>query len=128
VVDEVRAIAFELQHVQPFAEVVYSRSPVRVTEGREPVVSPLDPGRSREQALFPLLHNHEVLAVLYCDNPTTGAPLSKLTGLSLFLVQAGMALENASLHRKLHSMENRYSLEDQGPLTEELTPIVRNGL
>ena len=126
VVDEVRAIAFELQHVQPFAEVVYSRSPVRIIEGKEPVVSALDPGRSREQALFPLLHNHEVLAVLYCDNPATGAPLSKLTGLSLFLVQAGMALENASLHRKLQSMESRYSLEDQGPLTEELTPIVRN--
>jgi len=127
VIDEVRAIAFELQHVQPFAEVVYSRSPVRVTEGREPVLAALDPGRSREQALFPLLHNHEVLAVLYCDNPTTGAPLSKLTGLSLFLVQAGMALENASLHRRLQSMESRYSLEDQGPLTQELTPIVRNG-
>jgi CheY-like chemotaxis protein len=127
VVDEVRAIAFELQHVQPFAEVVYSRSPVRVIEGREPALSALDPGRSREQALFPLLHNHEVLAVLYCDNPTTGAPLSKLTGLSLFLVQAGMALENASLHRRLQSISSRYSLEDQGPLTQELTPIVRNG-
>jgi hypothetical protein len=126
VVDEVRGIAFELQHVQPFAEVVYSRSPVRVTEGREPILEALDPGRSREQALFPLLHNHEVLAVLYCDNPTTGAPLSKLTGLQLFLVQAGMALENASLHRKLQSMESRYSLEDQGPLTQELTPIVRD--
>lgn len=127
VVDEVRAIAFELQHVQAFAEVVYSRSSVRVTDRREPVVPALDPGRSREQALFPLLHNHEVLAVLYCDNPTTGAPLSKLTGLSLFLVQAGMALENASLHRRLQAMEGRYSLEDQGPLTQELTPIVRNG-
>jgi CheY-like chemotaxis protein len=127
VVDEVRAIAFELHHVQPFAEVVYSRSPVRITEGREPVVPALDPGRSREQVLFPLLHNHEVLAVLYCDNPTTGAPLSKLTGLSLFLVQAGMALENASLHRRLQSISSRYSLEDQGPLTQELTPIVRNG-
>ncbi len=126
VVDEVRGITFELQHVQPFAEVVYSRSPVHVTEGREPVVEALDPGRSREQALFPLLHNHEVLAVLYCDNPTTGAPLSKLTGLQLFLVQAGMALENASLHRKLQAMESRYSLEDQGPLTQELTPIVRD--
>ncbi len=128
VVDEVRAIAFELQHVQPFEEVVYSKSPLRVTEGREPVVSALDPGRSREQALFPLLHNHEVLAVLYCDNPETGAPLSKLTGLSFFLMQAGMALENASLHRKLHSISNRYSLEDQGPLTEKLSPIVGNGL
>ncbi len=126
VVAQVRAIRFELQHVQPFAEVVYSRSPVRVTEEREPVVSALDPGRSREQALFPLLHNHEVLAVLYCDNPTSGAPLSKLTGLSLFLVQAGMALENASLHRRLGTSSNRYSLEDQGPLTQELTPIVRD--
>jgi hypothetical protein len=127
VVDEVRAIAFEVQHVQPFAEVVYSRNPVRVSEGREPLLEGVDPGRSREQALFPLLHNHEVLAVLYCDNPTTGAPLSKLTGLQLFLVQAGMALENASLHRKLQTIENRYSLEDQGPLTQELTPIVRDG-
>jgi hypothetical protein len=127
VVDEVRTIAFELQRVQPFAEVVYSRSPIRLNEGREPLVPGLDPGRSREQALFPLLHNHEVLAVLFCDNPTTGAPLSKLTGLSLFLVQAGMALENASLHRRLQSISSRYSLEDQGPLTQELTPIVRNG-
>lgn len=127
VVDEVRAIAFEVQRVQPFAEVVYSRNPVRVSEGREPLLEGIDPGRSREQALFPLLHNHEVLAVLYCDNPTTGAPLSKLTGLQLFLVQAGMALENASLHRKLKTIENRYSLEDQGPLTQELTPIVRDG-
>lgn len=127
VVDEVRGIEFELQHVQPFAEVVYSRSPVRVTERREPILEGLEPGRSQEQALFPLLHNHEVLAVLYCDNPVTGAPLSKLTGLQLFLVQAGMALENASLHRRLQAMERRYSLEDQGPLTQELTPIVREG-
>jgi CheY-like chemotaxis protein len=126
VVLEVRGIAFELQHVQPFAEVVYSRSPLRLIEEKEPVVPALDPGSAREQALFPLLHNHEVLAVLYCDNPVTGAPLSKLTGLSLFLVQAGMALENASLHRKLQSMETRYSLENQGPLTQELAPIVRN--
>ena len=125
VVSEVRAIAFELQHVQPFAEAVYSRNPVRL-EQSEPVVPALDPGRAREQALFPLLHNHEVLAVLYCDNPVTGAPLSKLRGLSLFLVQAGMALENASLNRKLQSMETRFSLENQGPLTEELAPIVPN--
>jgi CheY-like chemotaxis protein len=123
VFQEVRAIDFELQQAQPFAEVVYSRSPIRIAEGRELAISGLAPGRSREKTLFPLLHNHEVLAVLYCDNPATGAPLPKLAGLSLFLVQAGMALENASLHRKLRAMENRYSLEDQGPLTQELTPL-----
>jgi hypothetical protein len=128
VVEEERAIAFELQQVQPFAEAVYSRKPVRIADGREAFLPHLDPGRAREQALLPLLHNHEVLAVLYCDNPVSGAPLPKLQGLQLFLVQAGMALENASLHRKLRSMEPRYSLEDQGPLTQELTPIVRERL
>jgi hypothetical protein len=125
VVHEVRSIAFELQHVQPFAEVVYSRSSVRLAEGHEPILEALDPGRSREQVLFPLLHNHEVLAVLYCDNPASGAPLEKLTGLQLFLAQAGMALENASLHRRLQAMQSRYSLENQGPLTQELTPMSR---
>jgi CheY-like chemotaxis protein len=128
VVAEVRAIAFELQQVQPFAEAVYSKKPVRIADGREPFLPLLDPGRAREHALLPLLHNHEVLAILYCDNPVTGAPLSKLSGLQLFLVQAGMALENASLHRRLRSMERKYSLEDQGPLTQELTPIVRERL
>ncbi len=123
VLKEARAISFELQEAHPFAEVVYSRSPVRVAEGRELPIAGLEPGRSRERALFPLLHNHEVLAVLYCDNPATGAPLPKLAGLQLFLVQAGMALENASLHRKLRAMESGYSLEDQGPLTQELTPL-----
>jgi hypothetical protein len=120
---EARAISFEIQRSQPFAEVVYSRAPVRVAEGREVAIPGLDPGRAREAALFPLLHSHEVLAVLYCDNPATGAPLPKLAGLSLFLVQAGMALENASLHRKLRAVTSRYSIEDQGPLTQELTPI-----
>ncbi|MGH9319262.1 MAG: response regulator [Vicinamibacteria bacterium] len=127
VVERVRGIEFELQHVQPFAEVVYSRRPVRLTEGSDPSLDALERGRARELALFPLLHNHEVLAVLGCDNPNTGAPLSKLTGLQLFLVQAGMALENASLHRRLQTVERRYSLQDQGPLTEELTPIAREG-
>lgn len=120
-----RVLRFELQGVRPFAEVVYSRECVRIEDSRE-LGRGFDPGNASEAMLFPLLLNHEVLAVLYCDNPNTGAPLGKLTGLQLFLVQAGMALENASLRRKVQSLEHRYSLEDQGPLTEELTPIVRN--
>jgi CheY-like chemotaxis protein len=127
VCEEVRAIELELQRVQRFAEVVYSRKPVRIAGGPDDFIPGLDAGRSREQALLPLLHNHEVLAVLCCDNPVTGKALSKLTGLHLFLVQAGMALENASLHRRLRSMETRYSLEDQGPLTQQLAPIAREG-
>jgi GAF domain-containing protein len=124
--DAARRMSFPLQQHRPFAEVVYSREPVWLDDTRELATEVIEPGHAREAALFPLLLNHEVLAVLYCDNPNSGAPLTRLAGLQLFLAQAGMALENASLHRKIRSLEHRYSLEDQGPLTEELTPIVRN--
>ncbi len=123
VVETTQTLSYELQRVQPFAEAVYSREPVRVEDPTELWPEGIDPGQAREFAVFPLMHLHEVLAVLYCDNPNSGAPLGRLAGLQLFVAQAGMALENASLHRKLRSLENRYSLEDQGPLTQELTPL-----
>jgi CheY-like chemotaxis protein len=126
VVDAVRTLSYELQEVQPFAEAVYSREPVRVDDGADLVPEGIEPGAAREFAVFPLMHLHEVLALLYCDNPTSGAPLGKLNGLQLFLAQAGMALENASLHRRLRALDSGYSIENQGPLTQ-LTPIARRG-
>ncbi len=76
--------------------------------------------------LLPLLHNHEVLSIVYCDNPNSGRPLGNLSGLALFLAQAGMAMENASLHQRLRSFESQFSLDNQGPLTQELTEIMRD--
>jgi CheY-like chemotaxis protein len=116
----IRKLSFELQHHRRFAEVVYSKKAVRLAEPPDVSRESIEPGNSTEVALFPLLNNHEVLAVVWCDNPTTGAALGKLAGLELFLVQAGMALENASLHRRLRSLERPYSVDDQGPLTQEL--------
>jgi CheY-like chemotaxis protein len=124
-VSAARKLSFELQHHRGFAEVVYSRKAVRLREPAEMPLESIDPGNASEVALFPLLHNHEVLAIVWCDNPTNGAPLGKLSGLELLLVQAGMALENASLHRKLGSLEPRYSIDDQGPLTPEPAPELR---
>lgn len=77
------------------------------------------------RVLLPLIHNHEGLSILYCDNPSSGRPLGNLSVLALFLAQAGMAMENASLHRRLRSFENEYSLENQGPLTQRLSPSLR---
>jgi CheY-like chemotaxis protein len=126
VVEKVREMSFHVQEIQGFAEVVYSRRGVRFDRENELWPDILEPGRAREVALFPLLHNHEALAILCCDNPNTGTALGKLSGLELFLVQAGMALENASLHRKIEALSPRYSIDDQGPLTQELNPIVRD--
>ena len=76
--------------------------------------------------LLPILNNNEVVLVVLCDNPNSGGPIGNLAGLALFLTQAGMAMENAALHKKLRSVEDRYSLEDQGPLTQKHNRIVRD--
>ena len=125
--EEIQDISFELQEVRSFAEVVYSREPLALNHEKNPLPPLVDPGKAREYMLLPLLHNHEVLSILYCDNPNSGKALGNLSGLALFLAQAGMAMENASLHRRLRSFESQFSLDNQGPLTQELTKITREG-
>jgi CheY-like chemotaxis protein len=86
-----------------------------VVSGR-PHIGPLGPGRletalldtlgryaSREAAILPLVTNRETIALLFGDNPATGAEMRRLDTLEVFLSQAGIALENAFLQRKLAS-------------------------
>jgi hypothetical protein len=75
--------------------------------------------------LLPILNNNEVVSVVLCDNANSGRPLGNFAGLALFLTQAGMAMENAALHKKLRTVEDRYSLQNQGPLTQEHNLTVR---
>jgi CheY-like chemotaxis protein len=60
--------------------------------------------RSREVALLPLVAQRETIAVLFLDNPDTGNGAPRLDVLELFVNQAGIALENAFLQRKLQSL------------------------
>jgi CheY-like chemotaxis protein len=55
-------------------------------------------------ALLPLLTNRETVAVLFGDNPDSGRPPGRLGALETFVNQAGIALENAFLQRKVHAM------------------------
>jgi CheY-like chemotaxis protein len=57
-----------------------------------------------DAALLPLVTHRETIAILYGDNPETGRPPGRLDGLRLFINQAGIALENAILHRKVHAL------------------------
>lgn len=57
--------------------------------------------RSGAMALLPLLTHRETIALLLGDNPDTGAEFRRLKMLEVFLNQAGLALENAFLQRKL---------------------------
>jgi DNA-binding NarL/FixJ family response regulator len=49
----------------------------------------------------PVFCNRAVEAVLYCDNALDGHPLGDTQVLELFLLQAGAAMERASLERRL---------------------------
>lgn len=60
--------------------------------------------RAGDAALLPLVTHRETIAVLYGDNPASGRPPGRLDGLRVFINQAGIALENAFLHRKVHAL------------------------
>ena len=63
-------------------------------------------GNASEGVLMPMLYSGATLLLLYGDNGVSGRALDDLDGLELFMAQAGMALENKLLQRKLGSAEH----------------------
>jgi CheY-like chemotaxis protein len=103
--------------VIPLAEASVFRD---VVTRRRPFTGPLPEGKwsrhlegrigkfqSTEVALLPLLTHREAVAVLFGDNPETGRGLVRLEGLEVFINQAGIALENAFLQRKLQTLQTQ---------------------
>lgn len=60
-----------------------------------------------EIALFPIIAEGRVVALLYCDNLITGEKMGAMEGLEIFIDQAGMALEKSLLQRRLQEMEKK---------------------
>jgi CheY-like chemotaxis protein len=58
----------------------------------------------RESALLPIAAGRQVFAVLYGDNARSGRPVGDLRGLEIFVAQAGIALHNAALKRRLSEL------------------------
>lgn len=91
-----------------------------VAEGRRPYVGP-PPGdrwithlmgrigrfRSRGIALLPLVAHRETIALLFGDSPETGREVEGLDALEVFVDQAGIALENVFLQKKLQALQAR---------------------
>ncbi len=71
-------------------------------------------GRFQSQGvvLLPLVTHRETIALLFGDNPETGREPAGLEALEVFVQQAGIALENVFLHRKLQTIEEK----DRAPL------------
>jgi hypothetical protein len=71
-----------------------------------PIFKVIGRGQASEAVLIPLLYNRATLLLLYGDNAPSGRALGDLGGLELFIAQAGMALENKLLQRKLREEDS----------------------
>lgn len=103
-------MSVEIGHNPAFAEAVRRGSAYRISGDLAPLEAPMfqvvGRGLATEAVLIPLLYNRATLLLLYGDNAPSGQPLGDLGGLELFIAQAGMALENKLLQRKLSGADS----------------------
>jgi len=111
-----RRVQVTIKEAEAFAEVVQSKSVVGPTKKLDSLETSIylhiGRGEAREALLMPMLNNGEVLTILYGDNAKSGKTLGRSSGLELMLTQAGMALENALLQRKLKTLSGGRPVED----------------
>ncbi len=106
-----RDIAIPLSEPSVFRDVAVSRKPFAgpLPEGKWTrfLMGRIGRYQTASLALLPLLAHRETIALLYGDNPDSGRELGRLDALELFVDQAGVALENALLQRKLQAAQKR---------------------
>jgi CheY-like chemotaxis protein len=107
----VREVAVPLSEASFLLDVVSRRKPWSgpLPDGRwsQHLIGKIGRFRTSEAALLPLQTHREAIALLYGDNPETGRPVGRLDVLEVFVNQAGMALENLFLQRKLKALQER---------------------
>jgi len=103
-----RDLVIPLSERSIFGDVVNARrgftGPLPVSALSTDLLDSIGRLRGGDAALLPLVTQRETIAILYGDNPDSGRPPGRLDGLRLFINQAGVALENAMLHRKVHAL------------------------
>lgn len=57
-----------------------------------------------ETVLVPLISYGRVIAILYGDNAVNRKPLGSINALDIFMGHAGVAMENALLHKKINTL------------------------
>ena len=106
-----RDVLIPLSEPSVFQDVIVSHKTLvgPLPEGRwsQYLMGKIGRFRSATVALLPLLTHRETIALLFGDNPETGRPFGRLEALEVFINQAGIALENTFLQRKVHTLQGR---------------------
>ena len=107
--EKIRAIALRYQQSPFLLKITTEKRPYKGPAEKDPVLEVLLKeigGRWPDEfAFFPLVAEERVVALLYCDNLTTGEKSGETEGLEIFIDQAGLALEKSLLQRRIHEME-----------------------
>lgn len=93
-----------------FEEAVPSRSTVRKPVGAlcpvdRDFIAAIGTLEPTEVAVIPMVSRGRVIALLYGDNARTLEPLPDLTGMEIFMAQAGLAMEKALLEMQLMNLK-----------------------
>jgi CheY-like chemotaxis protein len=106
-----RQVAIPLGEPSVFADTASSRrafvGPPPIDRWSGHLMGRIGRFQSSEIALLPLQAHRETIALLFGDNPETGRGVAGLDALEVFIHQAGIALENVFLQRKLQSLQAR---------------------
>ncbi len=78
--------------------------PIEPTDANTPLIEKLGSPLPQEAAILPVCAGRQVFAILYGDNGSSARPLGDLRGLEIFVAQAGIALKNVSLQRRLSEL------------------------
>ena len=105
-----RQISIPLAEPSVFREIVQSRrtftGPLPSDRWAGHLIGKIGRFQSTEIALLPLQAHRETIALLFGDNPETGRGVAGLDALEVFVHQAGIALENVFLQKKLQSLQD----------------------
>ncbi len=104
--EKVRSIQFPQESSSMFSEPLRTGRPHTFTPASTPLDShifdQLGDGTPAEVFIGPLVSQSRVIGFLYGDNLPDGKPIGDVEPLSIFLSQAGIALEKSLLERQLY--------------------------
>jgi GAF domain-containing protein len=105
--DKVRRIQLDRHADSVFQKIIESRQThrgkLKDTMQNRLLIENLGKRAPTEIVVVPLVSRRRVLAALYGDNAHHRKPLGNIEGLEIFMSQAGIAMENAILHRQLQA-------------------------
>lgn len=104
---KIRQTVIKLEESPFLSEVVKTgrsyRGPLPKEDATRFFISEMGGEWPPQVAIFPLVAEGNVVALLYCDN--IGEDMPESEGLEIFISHAGMALEKALLQRRIHELE-----------------------